>query len=148
MWTIFRPARALICVASVLSFHGSATIAQTVNNQNFGFNLPSVPMPNGFDEVRASDGTTCRSSMSGNGAFLDLGGIGNPANGSNDGGSATIYGRIIIPLGERPRRLNCRSLYQLEIERLKHELRLAKSSGTTGDAKGGDDWQDEGWNNN
>ena len=42
-----------------------------------GFNLPGVQLPQGADEVRAADGTTCRSAVSGNGAYLDLGVIGN-----------------------------------------------------------------------
>ena len=141
-----------IIAAIALSFIGQNAMAQQFtnnnNNQNFGFNLPSAPLPSGFDEVRASDGTTCRSSMSGNGAYLDIGGIGGQSNQSGKFDSATVYGRVVIPLGEKPGRIDCRSLYQLEIERLKHELRLVRSGGGSGQPAGNASWQKEGWNNN
>ena len=137
----------IAAVAAMLLWSGVAQ-AQSINNhntQNYGFNLPTPPMPNGFDEVRTSDGTTCRSSISSSGAYLDIGGIG-----SNDTnaryGDATVYGRVIIPLGKRPGRIDCRTLYQLEIDRLKHELHLARSGHVKG-ADGDDDWQNSGWNN-
>ena len=146
MWSFSGATRKLgiILGATFIAF-GSAQ-AQTVTNnntQNFGFNLPSPPMPNGFDEVRASDGTTCRSAIANNGPYLDVGGI--AAEDSNNGRmDGKIYGRVIIPLGEKPDRISCRSLYQLEIDRLKHELRVARS----GSVSGGDgNWQNTGWNN-
>lgn len=146
--TYSRTLLAAICAISTIV---TPAVAQTVNNnnnQNFGFNLPTAPLPNGFDEVRASDGTTCRSSMSGNGAYLDVGGIGGQSRSGGSMDSGTVYGRVVIPLGEKPGRIDCRSLYQLEIDRLKHELRMVKSGINSGQSAGSADWQKEGWNNN
>jgi hypothetical protein len=91
--------------------------------QNAGFSLPGVTMPSGTDEVRAADGTSCRSAVGGNGAYLDVGVIGKQST-SNDN---AYYGRVVVPLGRAPKRLNCTALYELEIERLKLELELAKA---------------------
>jgi len=72
--------RTILCVTIGLVLWASpvgsgVAQSQTINNQNYGFNLPSAPRSNGYDEVRTSDGTSCRSSMGGNGAYLDVGGI-------------------------------------------------------------------------
>lgn len=100
--------------------------------QNAGFSLPGVTLPSGTDEVRAADGTSCRSAVGGNGAYLDVGVIGKQSS-SNDN---AYYGRVVVPLGRAPKRLNCSSLYELEIERLKLELELAKAGmGRTQDSE-------------
>lgn len=115
-----------------------------------GLYLPQVPQPTGQDEVRAADGTTCRSSMASNDAYLDVGGLGGQ---SPDGqfNSGTLYGRLIVPLGGTPRRIDCTALYNLEITRLRNELEMVRSglSGAPmqGSAiKGGKrNWAEEGW---
>lgn len=103
--------------------------AQYVNsdNRSYGMYLPAPVMPNGHDEVRAADGTTCRSAVAGNGPVLDFGGIGNQNRRRNrmDG---TVYGRVVVPLGKRGKRLDCTSLYQVELDRLRHELEVARSA--------------------
>lgn len=130
------------------------------NNQTYssGLYLPQVPQPNGQDEIRAADGTTCRSSMASNNAYLDMGGIGGQ---DQDGSfaSGTVYGRIIVPLGGVPERLDCSALYNLEIERLRHELALVRSGATGGTGGGfvpssagpangkGKAWAEDGWSN-
>ena len=45
--------------------------------------------------------------------------------------SASVYGRVIVPLGRKPPRINCRSLYALELQRLRHELEMAKMGANT-----------------
>lgn len=128
MRTFYRAPRTLSAVLFMSVFAVPAALAgetQYIINQNqSGMTLPGVVMPNGFDEVRAADGTTCRSSMAGSGAYLDSGLIG----GGLDGGSSSLsaYGRFVVPLGEKPARLNCDRLYQLELERLELEVRLLK----------------------
>ena len=122
---------------------------------SYGLQLPQVPQPNGQDEIRAADGTTCRSSMASNNAYLDMGGIGGQgADGSFDSG--TVYGRLIMPLGDIPKRLDCSSLYNLEIERLRNELQLIRAglgggSGPVSDAapagKKDKAWAENGWSN-
>ncbi|MEM1378612.1 MAG: hypothetical protein AAGG69_14610 [Pseudomonadota bacterium] len=96
--------------------------AQDSTTYSRGFSLPGVTLPQGHDEVRAADGTSCRSAVGGSGAYLDIGIIGNP----NDlGASQSAYGRIVIPLGlKRRNRLDCSKLYDLEVQRLQTELQL------------------------
>lgn len=172
MRTFSRSARALIpivafsaFVANVPSVHAQnygnlSNNPYYFNNQTYssGLYLPQVPQPNGQDEIRAADGTTCRSSMASNNAYLDMGGIGGQ---DMDGSfaSGTVYGRIIVPLGGVPDRLDCSALYNLEIERLRHELALIRSGATGGSGGGfvpssagtsggkGKAWAEEGWSN-
>ncbi len=161
----------VVAAAFVACVAGSGAQAQNTNivNQDVtGFNLPGVQLPQGHDEVRAADGTTCRSAVSGAGAYLDAGLIGNPdSTGGSKGLSA--YGRVVIPLGKKPGRLDCGRLYDLEVQRLQMELRLmqmglgrqgrlgdqtASIDGTGGNDTGVEqpapkakeaDWADEGW---
>lgn len=92
-------------------------------NQNTGFSLPGVTLPQGTDEVRAADGTSCRSAVGGNGAYLDVGVVGKQTARDDN----AYYGRVVVPLGKSPKRLDCSRLYELEVERLKLELELAKA---------------------
>lgn len=95
--------------------------AQSAGGESF--NLPGVSLPQGTDEVRAADGTSCRSAVGGSGAYVDMGLIGKKG-ASNDG---SYYGRVVVPLGGGSKRLDCSRLYDLEVERLKLELELAKA---------------------
>ncbi|MDX2259926.1 MAG: hypothetical protein NW205_13555 [Hyphomicrobiaceae bacterium] len=108
-------------------FYGNPNSPYQYHNQtySYGLNLPQVPLPNGQDEVRSADGTTCRSSMASNSAYLDVGAIGSQGYGG-EFDQGTFYGRIIVPLGDTPRRIDCTKLYELEIQRLKHELALVQ----------------------
>lgn len=116
--------KALVSVAFIALGVSSANAQNTFINQNIsGFNLPGVTLPQGHDEVRAADGTTCRSAVSGNGAYLDVGLIGNPEQSNNDG-SFAAYTRVVVPLGEKRERVNCGRLYDLEVRRLEIELKL------------------------
>ncbi len=170
MWPLLRSARTLTpilgLVAAVLCPQGLHAQGFAGNNNPYSFNnqtysyglqLPQVPQPNGQDEIRAADGTTCRSSMASNDAYLDVGGIGGQG---NDGSfsSGTVYGRLIVPLGGVPKRLDCSSLYALEIERLKHELNLVRAGLSGGgfepsqgqassQGKKSKGWAEEGWSN-
>ena len=102
----------------------SQTASAADSTSGSSFNLPGVSLPQGTDEVRAADGTSCRSAVGGNGAYLDMGAIGTP---SDNMKSSSVYGRVLIPLGASSKRLDCSQLYQLEVERLKMELELAKA---------------------
>lgn len=172
MRTFSRSARALIPIVAIGALTAAVPSARAqnygnlannpyyFNNQSYssGLYLPQVPQPNGQDEIRAADGTTCRSSMASNNAYLDMGGIGGQ---DMDGSfaSGTVYGRIIVPLGGVPERLDCSALYNLEIERLRNELALIRSGATGGSGGGfvpssasatggkGKAWAEEGWSN-
>ena len=116
---------------AVLLFAALPANADDVN-QNSGFSLPGVTLPQGTDEVRAADGTSCRSAVGGNGAYLDVGVIGKQRTADDN----AYYGRVVVPLGKSPKRLDCSRLYELEVERLKLELELAKAGlGRTEDAE-------------
>lgn len=98
----------------------------TNHSSSTGFNLPGVSTPSGYDEVRAADGTTCRSALGNRGAYVDVGGVATERDGSF--GNGAVYGRVIVPLGQKPDRIDCGSLYQLEIERLRAEVAMMKAS--------------------
>jgi hypothetical protein len=46
---------------------------------------------------------------------------------NTDVANNNYYGRVVVPLGRGPKRLDCVKLYELEVERLKLELELAKA---------------------
>jgi hypothetical protein len=110
-------------VAAAFLALATPALAQDASTSN-GFSLPGVSLPSGTDEVRAADGTSCRSAVGGNGAYVDMGMIGKSASPADN---SSYYGRVVIPLGRAPKRLDCTKLYDLEVERLKLELELAKA---------------------
>lgn len=143
------PRHATVALLAFAALCGPARAGDvyTLNQNQNGFSLPGVTLPQGQDEVRAADGTTCRSAVSGNGAYVDVGVIG--GTGTATGQMAT-YGRVVIPLGRTPQRLDCARLYALEIERLQMELRLLKmglAQGATKEGGGNASWAREGWSN-
>jgi hypothetical protein len=106
---------------------GRAAAQDNYINQNIsGFNLPGVTLSQGHDEVRAADGTTCRSAVGGSGAYMDVGVIGNPEQDAGGNSSMSAYGRIVVPLGVMPKRVDCSRLYDLEVQRLELELKLSQ----------------------
>jgi hypothetical protein len=150
MWTLFRPTGGFVILA--LACISTQTMADSnfiQNNQQFGVNLPQVTLPNGSDEIRTTDGASCRSSVGGDGAYMDVGVIGSPES-TDANASAAAYGRLVIPLGYKAKRLDCTKLYNLEIQRLKMELELARmgSSGSANTQAAGvnSNWAEEGWN--
>lgn len=151
MRKIHRRTRQLIATMVLAPVLGTPTALAQDTNYSSGFSLPGVSLPTGHDEVRAADGTTCRSAVVGSGAYLDIGIIGNPQD-INAGQSA--YGRIVIPLGiKRRERLDCSKLYQLEVDRLATELKLMQMGLTAGveTPEGSDinpaesEFNDDGW---
>lgn len=97
-------------------------------NQN-GFNLPTIPNATGQDIVRGSGGISCQSSVGSGGPNFDLGVIG--SNDMFDRDSMSVYGRITVPLGKRPKRVDCTRLYDLEISRLQMELQLMRAGASS-----------------
>lgn len=169
MRTFHRLSAGLIAAASVMGIPSLANAQNFANNPYYysnhtfssGLYLPQVPMPSGQDEIRAADGTSCRSNAASNGAYLDVGAMGSQ-DGAGEVNNGTFYGRIIMPLGETPKRLDCTNLYNLEIQRLRHELELIRSgsgamtmldadtgrpvAGVTTSARAAKAaWADEGW---
>ena len=104
------------------------TLAESFRSRSHttGFSLPGVHAPSGNDEVRAADGTTCKSSLGHRGAYVDVGGVASESDGGF--GDAAVYGRVIIPLGRKPSRIDCTRLYELEMERLRMEVDAMRRS--------------------
>lgn len=126
MRQVFWAPQILTVALAAMSAGISPVLAEDVYNLNqneSGFNLPGVTLPQGQDEVHASDGTTCRSAVSGTGAYVDLGVIRGNNQSNND---VATYGRVVIPIGRSPKRIDCSRLYELEVERLQLELKLLK----------------------
>lgn len=130
MWTLSRRTSAIICVGalscSMINIANAQSTSVNSTNSNTSFNLPQAPRPNGFDQIRTSTGTTCRSSMAGNGSYLDMGAIAQHTDQDFTDNTA-IYARLVIPLGKRPQRIDCSKLYSLEIERLQIQLEAARN---------------------
>lgn len=112
-----------LTLAAAIPFGPAAAQESIISQDISGFSLPGVQMPQGADEVRAADGTTCRSAVGNSGAYLDVGLMGKPGASTKD---VSAYGRVVVPIGKTPKRLNCAQLYELEVERLKMELQLMK----------------------
>ena len=134
MWQVLR-SKSKVAIAILLAAGCSQAYGQSadtyINQSISGFNLPGVQLPQGHDEVRAADGTTCRSAVSGGGAYMDIGVIGSPQSSSTDA-SYSAYTRVVIPLGKKPPRLDCARLYNLEVQRLEMELKLMQMGLTRG----------------
>lgn len=105
-----------------------ASVAQDRNYvyTNAGVNLPQPNQTYGQDEVQASGGVSCRSAVGGSGPYIDAGVVGSGDRLSEQ--VTTAYARVVVPLGRAPKRLDCTRLYDLEIQRLKMELELARMS--------------------
>jgi len=95
----------------------------SIYNQSSVF-LPTPPVAHGQDSVRGASGLSCQSAVASGGPYLDLGMIGAQDVFNRD--TATVYGRIVVPLGKRPKRPDCTKLYDLEIARLRMELELLR----------------------
>ncbi|CDX24113.1 conserved exported hypothetical protein [Mesorhizobium sp. ORS 3324] len=147
-----------LLTALAIARQGLAEDILNLNQNQTGFSLPGVSLPQGQDEVHASDGTTCRSAVSGSGAYLDLGVIRGNNTSSQSNSDIATYGRVVIPIGRTPKRLDCSRLYELEVERLQMELRLLKmglasdgqTASTTSTAPAAPQtasagWANEGW---
>lgn len=106
-------------IASLLIVAVYAPVSRSEVNSSNTFQLPNNSTPLGHDEIRTSSGTSCRQS-NGSGMTSEFGLIG------HEEGDGAFYARITIPLGSVPTRLNCNSLYQMELDRLREELKLLR----------------------
>jgi hypothetical protein len=128
-------ARNLLLVAAAELMLGSAALAQT------GIFLPPAPHgPGGEDTIETASGTRCRQSINSNSGYVDLGVAGSAGSGVPEAGrggnvfvsiadrdrEALAYARVTVPLGKKPKRIDCSRVYELEIERLRQEIELLK----------------------
>lgn len=100
--------------------------------QNSGINLalPSAPMPYGQDSIRTQEGLDCKNAIGGS-TQLEFGVTGivdnyqSPFGGRNGADSSRdvgVYARIVIPLDGPKERINCNSLYELELRKKRIEV--------------------------
>lgn len=101
-----------------------------------GFYLPDANLPNGYDQVRTFNGTTCQSSIAPD-SYLETGMYGNQTDNDNWQNNYKgyynkardelgVYARVVIPITGPKARLNCKRLYDLEVKRLELELKKLK----------------------
>lgn len=155
MWAFSRAACRLLAVSGFCFIapigHVQADGTNFQNNSQFGLSLPYASVPNGQDEIRTADGTSCRSAVGGDGTYFDSGVIGTPGGGDVNA-TAAVYGRLVVPIGSKSKRLDCSKLYDLEIQRLKMELQLVRmglsgSPAAPNTNQASNSWENEGWSN-
>jgi len=98
--------------------------------------FPSPPTNHGTDSIRTPSGFSCTQSIS-SPVLLSMGVVGgndvdrqdgNDYDYHRDGNEAVAYISLTVPLGDRPERLECGRLYNLELQRLSAELEMAKEA--------------------
>ena len=113
------------------------TISCTImaDSSSMSFSLPSASISSGTDKIRAGD-LDCSNSIGGstnfemgftgviNNATVPL--IGKPDEDNPQSKDIGIYARIIIPLDGPNERINCNTLYQLELQRRRLEVQKLK----------------------
>ena len=123
--------RSLVLIASL-----SGALAPLHAGTN-GLYLPPAPTGSGGeDSIETSSGTRCRQSINSNGAYVDMGVTGTTSGpdradrsilySDNRANEATAYARVTIPIGPKPRRIECSQVFDLEIAKLKREIELLK----------------------
>ena len=119
------------------------------DSNSMTFSLPSAPTSSGTDKIRAGD-LDCSNSIGGstnfemgftgviNNATMPI--IGKPDDNNPQSKDLGIYARIIIPLDGPSERINCNTLYQLElqrrrleVEKLRAEIEMLKSLQSSGE---------------
>ena len=105
------------------------------NSTSMSFALPSASISSGTDKIRAGD-LDCSNSIGGSTNFeLGLTGIisnavtpliGKESETNPQTKDIGVYARIIIPLDGPSERINCNTLYQLELQRRRLEVQKLK----------------------
>lgn len=106
-------------------------VGKTAHAENSGLNLslPSAPSIYGQDSIRTKDGLDCKNSIGG-ATQLEFGMTGIIDNAdtpfSDSFGDQSkdigVYARIVIPLDKPKQRINCNSLYELELRAKRIEV--------------------------
>tara|TARA_R110000765_G_scaffold197583_1_gene303287 strand:+ start:117 stop:527 length:411 start_codon:yes stop_codon:yes gene_type:complete len=114
----------MIRLATLLLFVASSALAQ---NNSLNLQMPSAPHNYQSDKFRAKD-LDCSNAIGGATNFeigvtglLDTLGVGSPSR------NVGIYARIVIPLDKPKQRINCNTLYQLSLSRLRLETQKLKN---------------------
>jgi len=99
----------------------SRSLASEHSNVSGSISLPSPANSYSFDEIQTAGGTRCHQGIN-NGKSIEFGVAG------NDASNTIAYARVLVPIGKKPKRIDCSRVYELEIERLKAELEVMKYS--------------------
>jgi len=110
----------LIIICSAKSF---------AENSSLNLQIPNSNTTYGTDSIRTSDGLDCKNAIGG-ATNLEFGVTGIVDNYSSPFGSSNVestkdvgvYARIVIPLDAPKERINCNSLYQLELRKKRLEV--------------------------
>ena len=113
----------IILVATLLPTYGMT------DNSGIGLTLPSAPSTYGQDSIRAGD-LDCKNSIGGATTFeFGVTGIidnySSPFSDPDYGNTEKdvgIFARIVIPLDKPKERINCNSLYQIELRKKRLEV--------------------------
>jgi len=101
------------------------SIAYADNTASIGLSLPTLPQNYQSDRFRTGD-LDCQNAIGSatNMEFGVTGVIDEPDwTGATQGGNVGVYGRIVIPLGKRPKsRVDCNRLYELELRKKQLEV--------------------------
>jgi hypothetical protein len=113
-------------------FFGAYYTSAHADNSGLNLSLPSAGSTYGQDSIRTQDGLDCKNAIGG-ATQLEFGvtgivdnyqspfGGGNPA-GIEETKDVGVYARIVIPLDAPKERINCNSLYQLELRKKRLEV--------------------------
>lgn len=101
------------------------------DNSSLNLQLPNAGSTYGQDSIRSSDGLDCKNAIGGATNF-EFGVTGIVDNYQSPFGSSSgsfeeskdvgVYARIVIPLDAPKERINCNSLYQLELRKKRLEV--------------------------
>ena len=105
------------------------------DSNSMSFSLPSISSVSGSDSIRAGD-LDCKNSIGGSTNFeIGMTGVINnatvPIIGKEDPNNPQskdigLYARLVIPLDGPSERINCNTLYQLELQRRRLEVESLK----------------------
>jgi len=104
------------------------------NSSSMSFSMPSISSVSGSDSIRAGD-LDCKNAIGGSTNFeIGMTGVINnavvPIIGKEGNDPQTkdigLYARLIIPLDAPNERINCNTLYQLELQRRRLEVERLK----------------------
>jgi len=137
-----------LLAAIAITWSGVMTERAYAENSGLNLSLPNAGSTYGQDSIRTQDGLDCKNAIGG-ATQMEFGVTGiidnyeSPFGGGNSADitetkDVGVYARIVIPLDAPKERINCNSLYQLELRKkrlevlkLQEELEaLKKLSGT------------------
>ena len=100
------------------------------SNSSIGLQLPNAGSTYGQDSIKTQEGLDCKNAIGGATQF-EFGVTGvidnynSPFDSNNNGPSSKdvgVYARIVIPLDKPKERINCNTLYELELRRKRIEV--------------------------